>query len=217
MNQIKKEPKKLTKAGQLVVLFIVLITTLYNTVQIKTTRAEMIEVQDQLNEVQDDIKQAKWELEAIHEHAADVNSYYLENSEPWIEYETFQACDSASTFKSYMSYKRITETTSKQYALQLKSDTNSDGMRTTHDRVQIAIAGFNVGDMLNIKLSSGNIVNVIVGDIKADTDCLHSDGSLVEFIVDVAKMDQNVRNSGNYNDIYTGSIELIELTGNYFE
>lgn len=218
MNKtIKKEPRKLSTAGQLILIFLVLILTLYNTAQNITTKADMIEVKNQLIEVKDDVKQAKWELEAIHEHVADANSYYLQNSEPWEEYETFQACDSGSTFKSYMSYNRITATTSKQYALQLTSDTNSDGMRTTYNRVQIAIAGFEVGDMLNITLSSGDIINAIVGDIKADTDCLHSDGSLVEFIVDVAKMDLNVRNSGNYNDIYTGSIELIELTGNYFE
>lgn len=217
MNQIKKEPKKLTKAGQLVVLFVILITQLYNSIQIKTINAELISVKNDVSILNEQVSETKGALEAVHDHLATQESQYVLNTEPWQQYEEFQACDPTATFKSYMSYQRINDKSSKQYLLQEISETNINGQRELLGRIHIAIAGFKIGDMLNITLETGEMINAIVGDTKANTDCLHPDGSLVEFIVDVAKMDQNVRNSGNYNDIYLGGISLIEQTGNYYE
>lgn len=121
----------------------------------------------------------------------------------------YQPCSVTSYFKSYMDYRMITSPSSKQYKLQQNAYTE-DGYRKVDGRMMVAMANFSVGDKLDIHLSSGEVLQVIIGDIKASTTCAHPDGSILEFIVDTRTMDKGVRVSGNFNDIYEGTIKLIE-------
>lgn len=118
-------------------------------------------------------------------------------------------CSETSYFKSYMDYRAITSPSSNQYKLQ-KIAYTEDGYRKVEDRLMVAMANFSVGDKLDIHLSSGELIKVIIGDIKASTACSHPDGSILEFIVDTKTMDKGVKISGNFNDIYEGTIKLIE-------
>lgn len=120
-------------------------------------------------------------------------------------YEVFTPCSTSSTFKSYMDYRAITNTSSQQYKLQQTALTKN-GYRIFENRIMIAIAGFSVGDKLDLYLESGEVLETVVGDIKANTSCEHPDGSIVEFIVDTTTMPSRVKLLGNYNSIHVGSV-----------
>lgn len=109
-----------------------------------------------------------------------------------------------------MDFRTITDTSSKQYELQEKSVTNEKGFRTYQGRKLIAIANYEVGTYLDLKLDDDTVIKVIVGDIKANTSCLHGDGSLIEFIVDTNIMNSEWLALGDLSVAYKGNIKLIK-------
>ena len=142
------------------------------------------------------------------DHPPQINVYVQEVVEPKVQTINHNVC-STSTFKSYMDFRAITDTSSKQYTLQTKAYT-SNGYRMVDDRVMIAIANFKVGTKLDIELSSGEKIKTIVGDVKANTACQHPDTSMIEFIVDTKTMDSKVKYMGNFNIVHNGSV--VKLT-----
>lgn len=119
-------------------------------------------------------------------------------------------CSVDKDFKSYMDYRTITNTESKQWYLQQHAET-IDGHRIYEDRLMVAMAGYQVGQKLDLYLESGQILEVVIGDIKANTDCQHPDGSVVEFIVDENEMDPFIREMGSYHYTYKGVIEKVKI------
>ena len=122
-----------------------------------------------------------------------------------------------SNFKSYMSYKAITDRTTKQWALQQDAVTNSDGLRCIGDIPLVAIGtgwSIAVGDMATVHLDNGNTFDIIVGDIKDDkhTDSTHKvtivNGCATEFIVDIYMLPRYARISGSISaiDKYNGAV-----------
>ena len=134
-----------------------------------------------------------------------------EEPEPVISYTDVMACSTTSTFKSYMDYRMITDSSSRQYALQQEAYTGSDGLRYVDDRVMVAMAEQSVGTILDITLSDGDVIRAIVGDVKANTHCAHPDGSILEFIVDTDLMDSHIKWMGNYDSLYDGPISTLRL------
>lgn len=106
--------------------------------------------------------------------------------------------------KNYEDYRRLTSPSSKQYAMQHdgKASTDAKGLRRYPSSVNgnscymVAMGTYwgLVGSEYLVELSSGQTIQVIMGDVKAnkDTDALNkyqkSDGSLLEFIVDTPVM-----------------------------
>ena len=98
-----------------------------------------------------------------------------------------------TNMKSYMDYKTVTDTASAQYKLLQKEDVyiDEEGFLRVGDKFLIAIGnyfGANVGQEVEVELSSGVKFNALIGDIKDDrhTDAMnlsHPDGSVVEFLV----------------------------------
>lgn len=120
----------------------------------------------------------------------------------------FPVC-SAGTFKSWMDYRSITAPNSEQYKLQSLATTNqATGIREYKGHLMVAMASSYgpVGTTYEVMFESRQKIKVIVGDIKADTDCEHSDGSMIEFIVDKNMIDKSVLNGGNFNNIFVGQI-----------
>ena len=118
-----------------------------------------------------------------------------------------------NTFKSYMDYRMITNTSSEQYKLQQSAYTNEQGLREYKGFILVAVASRygNVGDILAIDLEADSIY-AIIGDIKDkghDGCSSDRDGSMVEFIVDTQVIDPKIKSSGNFNDVYQGKIERI--------
>ena len=109
-------------------------------------------------------------------------------------------------FKSYMSYKAITNTSSIQYKLQQQATTDSDGMRCIDSKPMVAVGtgwGVVVGDTVLIMCENGNSFEAIIGDIKSnahtgsDNKTTLSNGCRCEFIVDMSTLNTTVKSRGN--------------------
>lgn len=127
---------------------------------------------------------------------------------------------STNTFKSYMGYEAITDTTSKQWELQQEAETESSyGLRMLNDYFMIAVTSRygQVGDVLEIDFQGGSML-AIIGDIKSDghDSCQSTrDGSVVEFIIDSEKLHPTIRKLGDLNVLFKGSIKTIHNLGSY--
>jgi hypothetical protein len=111
-----------------------------------------------------------------------------------------------NSFKSYMSYKAITNKSSKQYGLQRYAYTDCLGLRCVDGRICIAVGTYytnTIGTKLDVVMKNGAVIECIVGDIKAnvDTDKLNrqhlADKSVIEFIVDPKEMPSLAKKTGD--------------------
>lgn len=130
--------------------------------------------------------------------------------------------ESTGEFKSYMSYKAITTKGSGQWKLQQEAWTDEQGYRRHGENYMVAMGTYyadKVGRKFIISLSSGQVVPVIVGDIKADqhTDELNqyrtTDKSIIEFIVDTDRISAESKRMGTmveWRGQITGIAEVVE-------
>lgn len=132
-----------------------------------------------------------------------------------------------TAFKSYMSFRAITNTQSAQYRLQQKCWTDDEGLRRLGDDYVVALGTYyadHVGQRFEIELSSGTSFTAVVGDIKSnrDTDSTHkytamSGGrkNVVEFVVDTKKLNSKARKMGDISYIsgFSGNIRSIKEKG----
>lgn len=126
------------------------------------------------------------------------------------------------SMKSYMSYKAITNTRSKQYQLQQQAVTDpATGIRTINGDYCVAIGsgwGCAVGDKILVTLVGGKTFNAIVADAKADAHTNSDnkttthDKSVVEFVVDIPSLPQSVRTSGNIGTLDQFSGGVVSIT-----
>ena len=115
-------------------------------------------------------------------------------------------------FKSYMSYKSITDTDSPQYMLQEICDTDADGFRKCADRYVIAVGhgvSGQVGDCIDLMLENGQIIYCVIGDYKENkaTDSANlvgKNGCCSEFIVDPSVLRRDIKYRGNIGCGYIG-------------
>lgn len=141
------------------------------------------------------------EMEAIYlantpaEEITEISEIY-----PIPEYDT--------SFKAYMDYRKITDTTTPQWLLQQQAWTDEYGLRKLNSDYMVALGtGYTneIGDRFQITLNNGEVFTVVVGDIKAD---VHTDDScryvridnesvnVLEFIVDTNKLKENIKITG---------------------
>ncbi|MGN1481915.1 hypothetical protein [Porcipelethomonas sp.] len=129
-----------------------------------------------------------------------------------------------SSFKAYMDYRCITDTSSVQYEMQQQAYTDYRGFRRIGDDYCVAL-GTGItggcGERFMIYLDSGYCFSAVVADVKSD---LHTDatccyvprgdnsGNVVEFIIDSDYADYNMLSSGNagYYEDLSGNIVSIE-------
>lgn len=111
-----------------------------------------------------------------------------------------------SGFKSYMSYKAITDKSSAQYQLQQLALTSTDGIRCISDRYCVAIGtafDAKVGTYVDLVLTNDLIIPCVVGDIKADVDTdstnivTKHNGCVAEFIVDTKRLNKKAKKMGD--------------------
>lgn len=126
------------------------------------------------------------------------------------------------SMKSYMSYKAITNTRSKQYQLQKQAVTDpTTGIRTVNGDYCVAIGsgwGCGIGDRILVTLQGGKTFNAIVADAKADAHTNSDnkttthDRSVVEFVVDIPALPRSVRISGNVGTLDQFSGGVVSIT-----
>lgn len=125
--------------------------------------------------------------------------------------------------KTYMDYRKITDTSSEQYKLQQNKDcyTTDTGLRKVNEYYCIAVGTYyseNIGDKLIVHMENGESFKAIVADIKDpkhtdETNRQHrKDGSVIEFVVDTRKLPELVRKMGDIsymNETFKGEIKAI--------
>lgn len=120
---------------------------------------------------------------------------------------------------TYMDWKLVTCKSSLQYPVLNSPDAWTDrstGIRMVGERICIAIGqgyGYVPGDKIDVYLNSGNVVECIIGDMKATADCDASgryqaaDGSVVEIIID----SDYFAGTAQYPDTLHGTVEKLVL------
>lgn len=125
-----------------------------------------------------------------------------------------------SSFKAYMDYRCITDTSSIQYEMQQQAYTDERGFRRIGDDYCVAL-GTGItggcGERFLITLDSGYSFTAVVSDVKSDehtdaTNCYvprgENAGNVVEFIIDTDYAESSMLSSGNagYYDDLSGNI-----------
>ena len=151
-----------------------------------------------------------WYSTDLNQRTNQYNDLILNVQASQSKQEFIEIC-SMNTFKSWMDFRSITYVPSRQYHIQSKSITNDDGLRELNGRLTIAMAEQYgpVGTEYDITFEDGQTIEAVIGDIKANTDCTHPDGSLIEFIVDKNLISNDIRTGGNVDQLYQGSIILM--------
>lgn len=142
---------------------------------------------------------------------------------PVQKWESMTVPSAARVFKAQESFRALTNKNSTQYEMQRKAWTDSDGFRRYGDEeyYMVAMGSYyapHCGEVFRITLDSGKTFMAIAGDQKADchTDaknqyCL-GNGSLVEFIVDLDKINSESRRRGDmsYSAGMQGKVVKVE-------
>jgi len=142
---------------------------------------------------------------------------------------SYSVPDGDTSFKTYMSYKAITNTESAQYQLQQKAKTDENGLRIIDDDYYcVAIGSYysdSIGDKFLVEFEDGTRIKIIIGDFKAD---IHTDKTnrytniydsndnfishnVIEFIVDMSTLDKTAKSWGDISAIegFDGNIVAI--------
>ena len=140
------------------------------------------------------------------EKAEEPNDEYVDLTAKYVSYETYDAPKN-SGFKSFMDYRAITNTDSKQYKLQqCYSKTGEYGIRMADSRYIVAIGTYftpDIGQYFDIILENGTVIPCILGDQKADADTdsdniiTKHNGCMSEFIVDSDALNKDVKFYGD--------------------
>jgi hypothetical protein len=112
--------------------------------------------------------------------------------------------------KTWMSYTKITDSSSDQYKLQKEATTDENGLRMIGDRYCVAIGthfNLSVGDKFDLLLENGTRIPCVVGDIKSNvhTDSSHiftmQSSCMSEFITDVPHLQRDIKRSGDVSSL----------------
>lgn len=121
--------------------------------------------------------------------------------------QLYEVSTEASSFKSYMDYRALTDTSSTQYEMQQCAYTDDNGLRKIDEHFCVAMGTYygELGDILHIETDEGATWTVILSDIKSDvhTDSTHryttANNCMMEFIVDTDAMNYEIKQSGTVN------------------
>ena len=111
-----------------------------------------------------------------------------------------------------MDYLKITDHSSLQWKLQQVASTESNyGFRWIDKKyIMIAMSAQYgpVGTKYLITFADGKSMYAIIGDYKQEP-CQAPDSSMIEFIIDATVTPKSILRSGNFNDVFNGSITSI--------
>lgn len=152
----------------------------------------------------------------------------LENYSKQYKTEEMISCSTSST-KTYMDYRMITNTGSRQYKhIQNYMEVHESGLLIDEDGfIGVALGSYygNIGDRFYFTLDSGVVLPVVKIDAKAsehtdEVGCQQAfDSSVIEFVIDYdqalnyfGRLSNNYILNGNFNNysIFRGSIVKVE-------
>ena len=178
------------------------------------------------NEIlQENVVQLESEVEtgngSLIEYEKKLKAYETEKKKQQVIQVSTSNNGSWGSKKTFMSFRAITNTRSKQYQLQQQAVTDPNtGVRTINGDYCIAIGsgwGYEIGTKVLVTLQGGKTFNAIVADAKADAHTQSDnkttsyDGSVIEFVVEISSLPAIVRTSGSLNilEIFSGGVVSI--------
>ena len=149
---------------------------------------------------------------------------------------TYSIPSADTSFKAYMDYRAITNTSSDQYKIQQKAWTDDEGLRRLGEAYIVAMGTYyadKCGKAFEITFDTDETIIVVVGDVKAD---MHTDSTnryrsvydengqfisanVLEFIVDVNAMPRSARRAGSVESCANlqGNItSIVEIDPGYY-
>lgn len=142
--------------------------------------------------------------------------------------ERVETAPEGSSFKPYMSYEKITDTSSYQYFLQQFAFTDIWGLRKLDGRYMIAMGSYystKIGVKIDVVLDNGKVLKCMLGDSKSnkDTDETNRVGAhndTIEFIVDMDALHERAKYNGDISSIvgFEGEVKkvIVHDTVSYF-
>ena len=140
------------------------------------------------------------------------------------EFKSGSVVDVVNGFKSYMGVNSLNKNSKQgKIVFSSKAYTNEDGLRMYRedgvDYYCVALGSYYgvVGDKFWVETDKGNVYRVIKADAKADkhTDATNRvtmhNGCLMEWIVEINKLDPKVRRSGNIDNVPAVSGKIIRI------
>lgn len=127
---------------------------------------------------------------------------------------------SNNTIKSYMDYRCITSTISRQYKLQKSyAYTNDCGIRMVNGRYCIAVGSYyttTIGQYIDVELENGSVIKAILADCKDDahtdsTNRINPNGSVVEFVIDIDTLDYTAKIMGDISCVNDWNSKVVNI------
>ena len=124
----------------------------------------------------------------------------------------------SGSVKSWMDYRAITNTSTKNYQIAQSATPDAHGFMKESGRYCVALGSYygDIGDEFRITFEDGQTIRAIKTDGKSDkhTDATRSyciyDESLVEFLVIPEQLDEEIKLSGDCDARFKGKILRIE-------
>lgn len=150
------------------------------------------------------IHDEQWAIISYNDKQAYISRRYILDKE---NESTEYAIPENSGFKSFMSYKAITNKKSPQYKLQNEYATTGEyGIRTVNGRYCIAIGTHfktSIGDYVDLILENGTVLPCIVADKKSSKHTEDNNivtkhnGCVAEFIIDKEELNKAAKRDGD--------------------
>ena len=176
----------------------------------------------------------KWENDRLREEVVVLEGVGEENEilreeldrvvREFEEFKSGSIVDVVNGFKSYMGVNSLNKNSKQgKIVFSSKAYTNEDGLRMYRedgvDYYCVALGSYYgvVGDKFWVETDKGNVYRVIKADAKADkhTDATNRvtmhNGCLMEWIVEINKLDPKVRRSGNIDNVPAVSGKIIRI------
>lgn len=144
---------------------------------------------------------------------SEISSYCSPSSSEITYSNSLNVPNIDTSFKAYMDYRKITNKSSAQWSYRKKAITDENGMRRINDDYCVALGTYytsSCGDRFKIVLDSGMSFTAIVCDIKDKKHTNNTNqyvpmngnrGNLIEFIVDVRKLDKQIKSLGDVSSL----------------
>lgn len=181
---------------------------------VETTKPEIVEEPQKETGMEENHQEQS--VESVETEVDEVESVEIKVS---TDYDNYNVPNN-NAIKSYMDYRCITSTGSRQYKLQHSlAYTGDNGIRMANGRYCVAVGSYyttTIGQYIDIELENGNIIHGILADCKADKDTdstnrMHSDGSVVEFVVDSKSLDSTVRKMGDVSYVNGWNSKVVNI------
>lgn len=214
-----------------VLLLLLVVFAVLNIYKVNTLEYMKTTLQEQLNTKETENIKLEKQLEKKTDQINTLNKKVdkLEKEMEWLLNNTIFV-NSGGSFKSFMDYRSVIDTTSKQYQLIYSGDiyVGSDGLLYSEDGyigVALGSAFGDIGDKFIIKTDTGNKIKAIKLDSKADKDTVDgiyhkTDGSVVEFLVDTDKIEYSYpisyeMGSFNFESKFSGYVTSVTKVGGW--